>query len=474
VLGRWSRCVAVALALVGLCALFDTGSIALAHAVLIRAIPSSAQTLAQPPTEVRLLFTEPLDPAFSGVRVVDATNQGVDFGYVRVDPQDDRQLVASLRTALPNGVYFVLWRSFSTIDVHPEEGRYPLYVGVPVGADAATLTVAGQNSGTPETALARWLFYVSSSLFAGVLFAWRLCISRALAHADEATRALMRGRIYRVVIVGAVVFLGGTLYAALAQAAAAGNVPIWDAFGKPTSDLLLRGRFASIWWPRLVLRDDGRTGARVWRHRWHAGRRRPGDAAGSPADRQSDESRSSSVAQPRIGNRRRLVARAERDGVGGWPDRTGRRRANTEVELATRRRQRARRCVRPLRDGNGKLARTLGRSPGDHRGGRVERLALEHLRTAGAGQDFSVGRYASARGGRARGRGVVDWHAACSRDDGTSQHASGGAARTQCPFLASIASANAVSNPTPSATSRLKVSSSIWPRYLSRIACRLQ
>jgi putative copper export protein len=43
----------------------------------------------------------------------------------------------------------------------------------------------------------------------------------------------------------------GTLYAALAQAAAAANVPLLQAFGEPVLDLLGRGRFAAIWWPRF-------------------------------------------------------------------------------------------------------------------------------------------------------------------------------------------------------------------------------
>ena len=44
-----------------------------------------------------------------------------------------------------------------------------------------------------------------------------------------------------------------TMIAGRALAGAAANVPIWDAFGQPTAELLLRGRFASTWWPRLLL-----------------------------------------------------------------------------------------------------------------------------------------------------------------------------------------------------------------------------
>jgi copper transport protein len=45
----------------------------------------------------------------------------------------------------------------------------------------------------------------------------------------------------------------GTLFTAVAQAAAAADVPLTDAAGRPLADLLLRGRFATIWWPRLGL-----------------------------------------------------------------------------------------------------------------------------------------------------------------------------------------------------------------------------
>src|SRR5262249_9720547 len=43
------------------------------------------------------------------------------------------------------------------------------------------------------------------------------------------------------------------LYAAIAQAATAADVPVWAALGNPIVDLLGRGRYASLWWPRLLL-----------------------------------------------------------------------------------------------------------------------------------------------------------------------------------------------------------------------------
>src|SRR5207244_1869891 len=67
------------------------------------------------------------------------------------------------------------------------------------------------------------------------------------------SRAAARRRAYQLIVFGGVLLVLGTLFTAVAQAAAAASVPLNEAIGRPLSDLLLRGRFASIWWPRLGL-----------------------------------------------------------------------------------------------------------------------------------------------------------------------------------------------------------------------------
>jgi copper transport protein len=149
-------------------------------------------------------------------------------------------------------VYTVQWRSLSAIDVHPDAGEYPLFVGVPVKApvQANAAALAGAVTATPETTFGRWWFYVAASLFGGVLAGYKLVLSPALG---GQVHAAVRRRARRLIVVGGILLIIGTLFTALAQAAAAANVPISDALGKPVADLLLRGRFASIWWPRLGL-----------------------------------------------------------------------------------------------------------------------------------------------------------------------------------------------------------------------------
>jgi len=222
---------------------------ATAHAVLLRSIPPTGQTLQRAPDQVQLLFSEPIDPAFSSVRVFDNSKQPVDRGDGGVDPNDDHQLLVSLKPGLANGVYTVSWRSLSTIDVHPDEGQYALYVGVPVPTGAAA-TITGQITATPETTLGRWWFYLAASLFGGVLATWKLVLSGAL---KDDVRTAVRRRAYQLIVLGGVLLVLGTLFTAVAQAAAAAGVPLQEAIGRPLADLLLRGRFASIWWPRLGL-----------------------------------------------------------------------------------------------------------------------------------------------------------------------------------------------------------------------------
>jgi copper transport protein len=223
-----------------------------AHAVLLRATPSSSQTLNQAPDQVELLFSEPLDPVFSHVQVQDASGQIVDVGDSHVDPEDDRLLVATVRPGLAAGVYTVVWRSLSAIDVHPDEGQYPLFVGVPVSRQTSQVATL-DTTATPATTVSRWWFYLAASLFGGVLATWKLVLEPVLHDSADGKRASVGRRAQRIVVLGGVLLVVGTLFAAVAQAASAASVPLDQAVGQPLADLLLRGRFASIWWPRLGL-----------------------------------------------------------------------------------------------------------------------------------------------------------------------------------------------------------------------------
>jgi methionine-rich copper-binding protein CopC len=95
---------------------------AFAHAFLDRAAPAVGSTMHGPPPEVRLWFTQPLEPAFCALRVFDASGKQVDRKERLVKTGDGTVLRVSL-PALGPGTYRVVWRALS-VDAHVTEGDY--------------------------------------------------------------------------------------------------------------------------------------------------------------------------------------------------------------------------------------------------------------------------------------------------------------------------------------------------------------
>jgi methionine-rich copper-binding protein CopC len=99
---------------------------AAAHAVLQRAEPRVESRLKRSPEEVKLYFTERLEPAYSSVRVVNERGEQVDRRDAHVDRANPAVLRATLPT-LPPGTYKVLWRVLS-IDADVTEGGFTFQI----------------------------------------------------------------------------------------------------------------------------------------------------------------------------------------------------------------------------------------------------------------------------------------------------------------------------------------------------------
>jgi copper resistance protein C len=100
--------------------------LALGHSGLQRAEPPVESTLKRPPNEVKLYFSERLEPAYSTVRVKDGRGAQVDRQDARVDPSNPLLLRVTLQP-LEHGTYTVTWRVLS-VDSHVTEGRFTFRV----------------------------------------------------------------------------------------------------------------------------------------------------------------------------------------------------------------------------------------------------------------------------------------------------------------------------------------------------------
>jgi copper resistance protein C len=103
------------------CAATVASSVA-AHAFLDHASPAVGSTVHASPSQVKLWFTQKLEPAFSALQVSDAAGKRVDRADARVDDGDATVLLVSLPQLAP-GRYRVSWRVLS-VDTHVTEGDY--------------------------------------------------------------------------------------------------------------------------------------------------------------------------------------------------------------------------------------------------------------------------------------------------------------------------------------------------------------
>src|SRR5437868_4834140 len=98
-----------------------------AHAKLARSEPPASSTLRGAPPEVRLWFTENLEPAFSAAQLLDGERRQVDGAVAQVDAVN----AALLRLRLPAlgaGQYRVVYRVVS-VDSHVTAGELTFRIG---------------------------------------------------------------------------------------------------------------------------------------------------------------------------------------------------------------------------------------------------------------------------------------------------------------------------------------------------------
>jgi copper transport protein len=129
----WPRSVLLACLL-----LLGTWTLAWAHATLVSAEPAKDAKLTASPPRVRLVFSEPLEPALAHVTLVAAGGASTKLP-VAGDPHDVHAIVAPL-APLSAGAYRVVWHVVSA-DGHPVDGSY-------------TFTLEGTTPAAAESAAA--------------------------------------------------------------------------------------------------------------------------------------------------------------------------------------------------------------------------------------------------------------------------------------------------------------------------------
>ena len=114
---RWSLAAILFLAL---------QSRAWAHAFLDHADPKVGSTVTSAPAEIKLWFTQNIEPAFSSIEVQDLQGKEVDKKNSHSDPKNKSAMIVSL-PELPAGTYTVVWHVVS-VDTHKTQGHFQFTV----------------------------------------------------------------------------------------------------------------------------------------------------------------------------------------------------------------------------------------------------------------------------------------------------------------------------------------------------------
>ena len=230
------------------------GQVVLAHANLDRAQPAPNSTLDEAPDRVVIWFTEPLEPAFSEIQVLDSAGARVDNGDSAVDRSDPTVMSVSLGT-LADGTYTVGWKNVSTVDGHRVRGFFIFSVGEPSGPAAAISTVEEPLFQSPVEPVARWLVFMGALLLAGGA-SFQLAVAGPAVLRPESPRRLRRlwARNSSSLSAAALALLALASIAQLAvQTSAIHELPLGGIIGHPVVSVLTETDWGHLWLWRAAL-----------------------------------------------------------------------------------------------------------------------------------------------------------------------------------------------------------------------------
>ncbi|HJQ13973.1 MAG TPA: copper resistance protein CopC, partial [Anaerolineales bacterium] len=221
-----------------------------AHALLVRSTPAANAVLLQPPVQVEIFFSEPLEEELSSIRVFDSNNISVDAGDVRVDPSDPTRLTVTLH-ALADGVYTVSWTVVSSIDGHQTTGSFPFAVG-DANAEAVNAIPQSSNFRLPfSTLFSKFVMLVSLALLLGNRLFTALVWTPAIrANINDVIKPPVWDTFYRLGLVGMLISIGIGMLAQGGQSTGSELAAPWNP---ELGRILTETRLGVIWLTRLVL-----------------------------------------------------------------------------------------------------------------------------------------------------------------------------------------------------------------------------
>ena len=224
-----------------------------AHANYVESEPAANSVVEDPPKRVTIRFTEPLEPALSGIEVFDSRGGRVDRGDSVVDASDPLAMSVSVGE-LADGTYTVAWKNVSTVDGHRVRGAFVFSVGEPITGDAAAAVVDQPLFQSMADPVIQWLVLLGALTLVGAV-AFHLLVARpALGGSGDGTLVpTLTGSLSRLVIVATAVLLVASVAQLVVQASVVFESSLVGALAGPVWDLLIDTDWGRLWLWRVVL-----------------------------------------------------------------------------------------------------------------------------------------------------------------------------------------------------------------------------
>ena len=190
-------------------------ALAQGHATLLATQPQASGVLSQPPTQVRLTYSERIEPRFAVISVTDAGGNQEIAGSPARAADDENSIFVPVK-ALSQGWYLVWWRVISA-DGHPVRGAFTFAVGPSPGPPPQfVIPSLGESAATPSLVGSRWVLLLAMLGAIGLL-AFRGVIARPLQVTGGNERALQGVTTAAAVALG-VALVAAPVYLLLATA----------------------------------------------------------------------------------------------------------------------------------------------------------------------------------------------------------------------------------------------------------------
>ncbi len=245
-------------ALAGVVLALSMASPAAAHAELTSTSPENGAHVAEPPAEIRMVFTEGINLLDDGIRLVDDTGATMRTPTPGIE---GHTVVWPMPPGLSDGAYTVSWNVVSS-DGHPVAGAFSFAVGT--ASVAPVLAATGQGPQLGPTApwpvvTVRLAGYLAFALLAGVI-AFVLCCSRGQRSSPVLERLIRLGIVGGLLATVAGLLVQGP-YTALAPMSQMFDPDLWrQTIATPFGAVMiirlsLYAAIAPMCWPLSDLTD---------------------------------------------------------------------------------------------------------------------------------------------------------------------------------------------------------------------------